>query len=394
MARLAPHIRGAGLHASAGLVAVGTSVAGALGYVLTVVGARWLGPDEFGAFSALLAIIVVGNVAALAVQATTARATTTGAPAGPAVRTGVVMTVVITAVLGACSPLVSMALQVPATAALATAVAIGALTATAGPLGIVQGRERFRLLAALVAIQAAFRVGGGLVGMALMPSSTGGLLGVAAGLIMGAAVAWSATRPNLSRPAGHALRATAASGVMLLGFVVMTNIDVMLARHVLPAHASGLYAAGSIFTKVVFWLPQFVPMVAFPALSDSARRRAALTLGTLAVAGCGFVLTVLTWAFAEPAVRLVAGSEYLDVSMWIGGFSGLGALFALAHLLIYAQLARGDRWTTGVLWTVLVAYVAVVETTADDLGGVLVPGLVAAGIVVGWGLIRALSRPG
>lgn len=394
MAQLAKRVPGAGLRSSAGLLAAGTSLANALGYVLTVVAARRLGPEEFGAFGAVLALIIVGNVAALAVQATTARTVAAGRAPAPAVRSGLLAAVLLGVALSLLSPVARSAFQLSSAAPMvAAAVAIAALTATAPSLGAVQGRERFRLLAVLVTAQAALRVGGGLAGMAVSPSATSALTGIAVGLLAAGALAWALARPPVSHPGGLAVRATISSAAMLLGFVVLTNIDVVLARHVLPADVSGLYAAGSIFTKIAFWLPQFVPMLAFPALSDPARRRNAVTLGVLTVAVSGAILTGLSWAFSATAVRLVAGSEYSDLTGWVAGFSGLGALYALAHLLVYAHLARRDRWTAAVLWTVLVGYVAVVETTATDLAGVLLPGLVAAGTVVSWGLLRERLGP-
>ncbi|TDD71708.1 hypothetical protein E1262_06165 [Jiangella aurantiaca] len=397
MPPLARRLLGAG-RSSAGLLALGTSVANLLGYALTVAGARRLGPHEFGAFSALLALIIVGNVAALAVQATTARAAATDRPVAPAVRSGLALAVVIGVALTALSPAAESVLQLPSPVpAAAAAVAIAALTATAPSLGIIQGRERFGLLAAMVTVQAALRVGGGLVGMALEPTATSALIGIALGFAAAGVVAWLVARPPalLSPRGGFAVRATLSSGAMLLGFVVLTNIDVILARHVLPPEVSGLYAAGSIFTKIAFWLPQFVPMLAFPALADPARRRSAVTLGVAAVAACGAALTVLCWLLANPAVEVVAGPSYDEVAPWVPGFAGLGALYALAHLLVYAHLAQRDRWTTGVLWLVLAGYVLVVELWAATLAEVLVPGLVAAGLIVLWGLARErLGAPG
>lgn len=386
---LARQIRRVRSGGSAGSLALGTSVANALGYVLTVVAARRLGPEEFGGFGALLALVIVGNVAALAAQATTARAAATRRPVGPAVRSGVMVAVALGLLLAALAPVARSALQLSSTTpAVAAAVAVAAMAVAASSLGLVQGRERFQLLAVLVTAQAALRVGGGIAGIAVSPTAAGALVGMAVGLVVAAALTWLAARPPVSPAVPGALRATLSSGVMLLGFVVVTNVDVMLARHVLPADVSGLYAAGSIFAKIAFWLPQFVPLLAFPALSDPARRRGVVTVGTLAVAGCGAILVMLSWLFSDLAVRLVAGEGYGDLAPWVPGFSALGALYALAHLLVYAHLARGDRWTVGVLWTVLAGYVVVVETTADDLRGVLVPGLVAAGVIVCWGLVR------
>ena len=379
--------------AGAGAVAVGASLANALGYVLTVAGARLLGPEEFGAFGALLALVIVGNVAALAVQATSASATARRETVTSTVRSGVALSGIVGAGMAALSPLVAAFLQLSSVVpALAAAVAIAALTATAPALGVIQGRERFRTLAVLVAGQAGLRVAGGLAGMAVRPTAAGALVGIAIGLLLAGVAAWFVARPPIGgatrRATGAAVRSTLASGGMLLGFVILSNADVVLARHVLSAQDSGLYAAGSVFTKIAFWLPQFVPLVAFPALTDPRRRRGAVRLGLLTVLGCGGILVAGATVLAGPAVAIVAGSEYEDLTPWVGGFTALGALLAVAQLLVYARLASGDRLTTGVIWVVLGSYVAIVELTAHGLGGVLYPALCAAGLVVVFGLLR------
>lgn len=377
----------------AGTVAIGASVANALGYVLTVAAARLLEPAEFGAFSALLALVIVGNVAAMAIQATTARDVTQGRPAGDGVVGGLLLAGVVGAALAALAPVLDIFLSLPSiAAALGAAVAILAMAATGPALGLIQGRERFQLLGVAVAVQAAMRVAGGLAGMAVSPTAAGALIGMAVGLVVAGVIGWLVARPPVGGGTGlrPALVSTLAAGGLLLGFVVMTNADVIMARHLLSPDESGLYGAGAIFTKIAFWLPQFVPLVAFPALADPARRRGAIRFGLLAVVGCGAVLVAAVAAFAEPAVILVTGEQYAALTSWVAGFTALGAVFAIAQLLVYAHLASGDRPTTFVVWAVLTAYVIVVELTATTLPGVLVPALTAAGMVACWGLAREL----
>lgn len=374
-----------------GGVAVGASIANALGYVLTVIAARVLGPAEFGAFSALLSLIIVGNVAALAIQATVARDIARHVPTGDTVISGLLLAGVVGGVLVAAIPAVTTFLSLSsAAAAAAAAVAIAALAATGPALGTIQGHERFAALGVAVAGQAGLRVVGGLVGLAISPTAASALAGMAIGLALAGAGTWVLARPQLHGGAGiwPAFGMTLGAGGLLLGFVVMTNADVVLARHVLTAEESGLYGAGAIFTKIAFWLPQFVPLVAFPALADPERRKGAIRLGLVAVAGCGALLVAGTALFAEQAVNLVAGSQYQDLAPWVPGFTALGAIFAVAQLLVYAHLASGDRPTTAVVWIVLLAYVTVVETTATSLRGVLFPALAAATIVCLWGLVR------
>ena len=107
---------------TAGGVAAGASVANALGYVLTVIAARVLGPAEFGAFSALLALIIVGNVAALAIQATVARDIVRGRPTGGTVVGGLILAALVGGVLVVATPVVSAFLSLPSAAAAVAAV--------------------------------------------------------------------------------------------------------------------------------------------------------------------------------------------------------------------------------------------------------------------------------
>src|SRR5690606_2513298 len=147
--------------------------------------------------------------AALAAQATTARTVATGRPAAPAIRSGLVVAAVTTLALCLASPVVSSVLQLSSPVpALPAAVAIGAFAAAVPRLGVVQGGERFGLLAALVTTQAMMRAGAGLVGMAVSPTATGAMIGAAAGLVLATGVACAATRPTVAGPQGYAVRPT------------------------------------------------------------------------------------------------------------------------------------------------------------------------------------------
>ena len=76
------------------------------------------------------------------------------------------------------------------------------------------------------------------------------------------------------------------NGFALLAFFALSNVDVIIARNVLPAEAAGLYAAGLILIKAVLFLPQFVVVIAFPTLSGSSGRRRALSLSLAVPSPC------------------------------------------------------------------------------------------------------------
>ena len=75
----APRVRGGG-HS----VLVALTAANGLGYLLTVVASRRLGPEGYGALAALLGLVLVGNVLALGLQAVVARRVVAGGVADAA----------------------------------------------------------------------------------------------------------------------------------------------------------------------------------------------------------------------------------------------------------------------------------------------------------------------
>jgi O-antigen/teichoic acid export membrane protein len=194
---------------------------------------------------------------------------------------------------------------------------------------------------------------------------------------------------DLRQPAIATLRASAA----LLGFVVLLNVDLLLARHHLPAQAAGEYAVGSIVAKVAFWLPQGVGVVLLPRLADAGRRHRVLGPALALVAAFGAALTLATAALGARALPLLGGDAYgdeLGTATW--WFAALGTLLALAQLLLFSDIAGAGRVPGAVVWTAAVAECAVMEVLAavDALSPrtvVATATLTAAG-VVGAGLVR------
>jgi O-antigen/teichoic acid export membrane protein len=383
--------RRAGLASDAAVLGVATTVANVLGYLLTIVAARALPTADFGAFGALLALVIIGAVAALAVQATVARRTAAGER--PPVRAGLATAGLVTAAVAVTAPATAPLLQLDSPAPmLAVAAALGGLAVAAVPLGLAQGCERFGRLAVLVAGQAALRVAGGLAGVALTGTLLGALTGVAVGLALAAALAWAWVRPPLAASGAGSGREVIAAATTLLGFVLVTNADVVLARALLTPEASGLYAAGSIITKVAFWVSQFVPLLAFPRLTQPGRRARALRLSLATVALIGALTVAGATLLAEPIVTVVAGDRYLAIAPQLGWFALLGALLAVANVAVYAGIARRDGWTTLMVWASLAALVLAALAASPDAAGLVRLACTVAAALAGVAVLRELRH--
>lgn len=382
----------------AAVVSVAFLLANGLSYVFTVVAARSLAPGAYGELAALLSVLLVGTVPATGLQ--TAAALHLG---------GRRATGDVTARLHACGWLVGlgtcvvgMLATVPLAALLhlpdSTVVLWVVLlmlphTLFAVHQGVLQGTGRYRALAGASVFFGAAKLAGGLGGLVLGGTPGAALAGMTVGTSMGAFVGWLVTdRPGLAGrlrgPLTSALHASAA----LLGFVVLVNLDLLLARHHLSAQLAGEYAVASIFAKVAFWLPQGVGVVLLPRLGDAQHRRRVMPRAVGLVGAAGGLLVLGTAALGPLALPLVGGTAYgSELGGWTWVFALLGTLFAVAQLLLYSRIAAADRlgslavWSAAALETLVVAVLAgtdrlsVLTLVSSAVGTALL--LVAVGLV-------------
>jgi O-antigen/teichoic acid export membrane protein len=390
---------GAGSTVAVSLALIG---ANALSYGFTVLAARALTPGAYGELAALLGVLLVAVVPANGLQTAGALALAGARPgAGPGrLHTAGLVTAAGAAALAAlAAPLVGALLHLPdPTTALWLAALLVPHLLVGAHLGVLQGSGRFARLAAVTVAFTGAKTAGAVAGLLLAGTPAGALAGMTAGALLGSAAGWlgcGAPRPAPGwRPlAGAGLAAAAA----LLGFVLLTGLDVLLARHWLPAAAAGEYAVGAIIVKVVFWLPQGVGVVVLPRLADPRDRRRALGTALGVVGGLGAVLTLGTAAVGERALPLIGGSAYgagIGAAAWV--FAALGTLLALAQLLLYSGIAAADRVPGGAVWLAVGAETAAVaglaaagRLTATSLA-VAAAGVVA--LLVAVGLVRQARR--
>jgi hypothetical protein len=345
-------------------VLVAMSAANGLGYLLTLVASRRLGPEGYGALAALLGLVLVGNVLALGVQAVVARRVVAEGSAATvtwAVRLAWGGSLALTALALAAAPVLASLLHLgSAWPAVALAATLGPLTLLGGQLGLVQGAERLHPLAVLFLVAAVGKVGGGVVGVVVGGTVTAAMVGTAVGAGLAAATggfvvrAALPTRPRRVRAAGRlpagVLSETAVATYSLGGLFALTNVDVVLARHELPPREAGLYAVGAVIAKAAFWLPSVVPVIAMAGLSDPRRRRATAGRALLAVAVAGAGITAVTAAAGSLFVRAIGGSEYVGLADRAWLFAATGSLFAVAQLLLYSRLATEDRRVAAPMW--------------------------------------------
>ncbi|CAN5316989.1 hypothetical protein BH09ACT12_BH09ACT12_02920 [soil metagenome] len=390
------------------VIAVAIGVMNVATYGFTIIAARALGPQQYGAFAAVMNLLMVVSVAQLALQAVAARRISSTPGDVSVIESGIRRVTWLTALtLGAllllAAPLINYLLRLEG---LLTALLVGAiavpLTIMGGQAGTLQGERRWRPLAALYAAAGVPRL---LIGTALIlwqPEESTAILGVFIGALAPVAVGAIALRDRVHHDTppsdeDHGLRALVRelghNSQALLAFFAVTNVDVILARNLLDNADSGLYAGGLILTKAVLFLPQFVVVVAFPAMSDARERRRALRMSLGGVAALGVLGVAATVVLSHVALIFVGGEQYAAIEDRLWQFAVLGTLLSMIQLLVYALIARRGGRSTWLLWVALVVIVLAAQLAGSVGELLLIVTIVDSLLLVGLLVPVALARP-
>ncbi|MGC1185375.1 MAG: hypothetical protein WBA31_09535 [Candidatus Dormiibacterota bacterium] len=240
--------------------------------------------------------------------------------------------------------LLAFLLHLPHPEVLAATVLACPLTAVAGAQrGYLQGGRDFRRLAVNLVLY-----GGSVVVVAVILLHLHlGSAAVPIATVCGAA--GSAVYP---RHPGARRSRTVSSGRLIDYTVVagaataplFSNIDVVAARHVLPATGAGLYSGLSVMGKIIFYGTSSLTAVMYPrvaaATTASARRK--LLLQTLAALTAVDVVGLLAYGLlAQHLIKFILGTQYHRDAALLPLFA-LG-IVALTYVNLFVYYGMGAR---------------------------------------------------
>jgi O-antigen/teichoic acid export membrane protein len=375
--------RGTSLARAGMLLGVASVVANALGYGLTVLLTRSYGPAEYGALGALLGVGLIAGIPAGALQYVLARRTAAGdLPADRNERAGLRLSVLVGVVLGGLVVLLSPVedaffhLGGP-WPALWLGVMLVPYSVQGALLGALLGHERYAAFAGGQVLTAGARFLAGVATAALSLSVAGAMGALAVGTLLASVVLWWMCGPASWQLPGRPrdlladlVRACSA----IAGVIVLSNLDLLLARHFLAPAASGAYALAALFGKACLWGAQFVPALVFPRLARDGSGRGLLLRSGMAAAAVGAAGILAAAVAAGPVVRVVAGDDpgYDSAVRLAVPFAVLGTLWALVQLALLAAVAAGDPLPGRLLWAaVAVEAVAITLGPHDSAGAIL-----------------------
>jgi O-antigen/teichoic acid export membrane protein len=303
---------------------------------------------------------------------------------------------IITAVALAVSPLLMVLLHLSSPApVILVALALAGITFTGLCYGVLQGQHRFHALAGLFLTDALVRIGGTLTGLAVTRNAAGALAGTAIGAALVATAGWLVIGRTAPRRHGRGhVRDVLHAVSAMLALVLLVNLDLVLARHYLPAHQAGEYAVGAIVAKIAYWLPQAVAILVLPRLaSEHGRRR----MVPIALAVCGALdLVVVAGAalMGTTVVSVIGGDDYAGSPIPVWAFALVGSMLSLVQILLYSRIASNDRRSTLLIWGAVAVEIVLVTTWLNgQLTQVVTAAVLATGLLVCAGaLVEFRSR--
>lgn len=336
---------------------------GVVGYVFHFATGRLMGPATYAVVAAMVSALSLLTLPSIVLQTTAARYTSllTARSDPGAIRRLLLQlsvacllgVIVLGAVLIILAPAVAGYLHIADTRLvylLALASALGLLLAISR--GALQGLCQFVLLSLNTLLDMATRVvlavglilgGLGAIGAGIA-LATGPLIAYAHSLFLLRRFARSST--TTSPPLTDVGRYTLSAVVAAAGITYLLNIDVILAKHYLPGHDSGLYAAGAVLGRVIFFLGMTVAAVMFPEVTLLHARgethfhvveKSLLLLGILSAG------LVLTYALLPGVVIGPFGQTFARLSSYLVLFAIALSFFAISVLFVNYFLSINSR---------------------------------------------------
>lgn len=354
------------------MVTIGSMTANIASYLLHLPASRLLGVAKYGEFASLLAAQLVLAVPALALQSVVAREVVRGRSTGKLRSLGYRCAGVVAVLSVLAAPIVAVAMDTSVLATTSALVVAPLLVLLATEQGLLQGAARFGRLSIVLASAGFGKVVPAVVAL-FLGAGPGTVLAVSAA---GTGLVALGTRLANREPPGPGGPHTGdvrigvatvlgASQVQLV-LILLSSVDLLLARALLTEADAGIYALGAVATKAAFWLPQAVGVVLYPRMANPAHSASALRSALSVVAGIGAVL-ILGAAVAAGLIPLIVGEDYAAVQGYLWIFALQGACLAVLQSALLWAIA-GERTTLAILaWLGLAAEVVLLTLCASTV---------------------------
>jgi O-antigen/teichoic acid export membrane protein len=339
---------------------VGNTLGGVLGYVFHVLMGRMLSTQEYGLFSAMMALFAVfAAPLGTLVMVVSRKVSEYRARLEDGSITHFYYSINIsTAIVGMLifgvyllfAPQIQFYLKAPSVLPVDLLGALLFLTFLPSiSNAFLQGLQRFTWLSVTASLWVLLKI----VCCALLIWLGYGLVGAVSGVILATLALWFINYGALYRSLAQGrnkphqtahLSIKPALPVLVanVAFVAMTQLDMVLVNYYFPAHEAGLYAAASILGKAVMYLPGGIALALFPMVAENHARNQSSAHLLLHAVGLTALLcsigAIFYFMFGEWIITLLYGESYRgagEVLKYFGfAILPMGLVMVAEHFLI------------------------------------------------------------
>ena len=137
-----------------------------------------------------------------------------------------------------------------------------------------------------------------------------------------------------------------AAFIVNLSLTSLYNSDILLVRF-LVSHESGLYAAASVLSKIIFFVSAAVLTVSFPVFTKQTKNltklKASFTQSLFLITTIAFLGVTFFQSFPEFIIKLLSSPAYSPAATLLPGFSLFIFFFTILNLLIQLLLTLHKR---------------------------------------------------
>jgi O-antigen/teichoic acid export membrane protein len=343
---------------------LGGLISGIGSFAYHAAASRGLGPRAYGEVASLVALYTVGTTVNLILVLLLARyaghvhaAGQAGAIKHVMLRAGSVLALpalacstLAIATAGHAARFLNLSSPVPLAWA---GLAVAACWYCAIPRGVLQGTQRFAALAANLSLEMVVRTGFLTVALVLgLLSTTSAVIAILAGALFACGLGLASLRDLLAlEPETARLNSLASFAVTAvagtLGVILLSNLDVVLAKHYLDAHQAGIYGALNKIGTVLYFLTLSISQVLFSRVIEALGRgehpgRLLLLSGAImAILGLGAI--GVFGLLPGLVVGVLFGPAFAQAQPYVLAMGVVGLALSLGNLLVQFLIAMHDR---------------------------------------------------
>lgn len=315
--------------------------------LISVAAVAYLSLDVYSAWASLATLVALLGPLVIAAQASTVQADAFVGGVGLLVRRLAIVTLGLMTAAAILAHPISEVLRIDSWPVFLTLIFAVSSVWAGMIMGIAQARDRYGFLAFIILLLSGIRLvlvipmmsGSGLFEIALVQLCAG-VCGILVGLVV---VLKGCPQRQRVRTSGAASPQLGWNTAVLSCVALLTSIDVLLSRAAWPASQSGIYAAGSLLTKVVALVAAGVVITRFPHLTRHASRLSIVRAYRETLVVCLFVAPLTLVFFVIAQSWLIAnGIDFLLLD--VVGFAFLGVVGSLLSMSTYTAIALRQRW--------------------------------------------------